>query len=139
MPVTGTASYSGGVIGQLVTSIGGTDVLSGTRAPKLDVGARTGGVTLALNATGDNIPVAQNNTGFWNNVSASASIAANSSHFTGTAMAPATGVNSAVQTEAMSGSIAGGFYGPQANEIGGVFNMTGAQGSSATGAFGGHK
>jgi hypothetical protein len=139
MPVTGTANYNGGVIGQLVTSIGGTDVLSGTMAANVDFGARTVNGSMALNATGDNIPVAQNNTGFWNNVGFTAGIGANSSHFAGTASAAATGVNSAVQTEAMTGTIAGGFYGPQANEIGGVFNMTGAAGSSAMGAIGGHK
>jgi hypothetical protein len=141
---TGTYSYNGSAVGQLTANGAnpGFDILSGTMQASVNFDQRTVGGTMALNATGDNI-VAPNNTGFWNNVSFAGSVAANSSHFTGTVNAPATtvGPNSVVQTEAMTGNMAGGFYGPQADNLGATFSMAGAGagGSSALGAMGGKR
>jgi hypothetical protein len=137
MPITGSATYSGTAIGQLSPSSGGYDILSGTMTASANFATRTVNGSMSLNANGDNIANATNS-GFWNTVTWNQAVIAGN-HFAGTVSAPATGVNSVIASEAMQGNVAGAFYGPQANEIGGAFNLAGANGSTSLGAFGGKK
>jgi hypothetical protein len=129
MPVTGTATYSGHALGALSTG-SQSYALVGTSVMTANFGRGTIVGTMALNATPDGGAT----TGFWNDVSLSAAIT--DSGFLGTVSAPASTAVIA-QTPAMTGTTTGQFYGPNGNEIGGIWTLNGV-GASALGAFGGH-
>ena len=129
MPISGTANYSGHAIGGL--SAGGTTyALVGTSSFAADFGARTVSGTLSLNATPDGGATV----GLWNTVMVGAAIAAGTNQFAGTASAPA--ASGFVATPAMTGTATGNFYGPAANELAGVWKLSGT-GATALGSFGG--
>jgi len=137
MPVTGSASYSGGANGLLNVGDGNLNNLFGTMAATANFGGASPSVngTMNLNVQGDSVANATNS-GFWNTVTFSGGIAGN--HFAGTASSPlvAADATHVLATAAMTGATSGAFFGPQANNLAGVFNLSGGL-SSAVGAYGG--
>lgn len=137
MPVTASATYNGTTIGEI--SQGGNFYnTTGTMTATATYGGAAPSVSGSMAQSVVNGP---NGSGAWTSFTFNeAAIAGN--HFGGTinAAASTNGVNSSVlTTEAMSGPIQGSFYGPQANEIGGVYSLTGAAGTASVGAFGARK
>ncbi|HYK79197.1 MAG TPA: transferrin-binding protein-like solute binding protein [Micropepsaceae bacterium] len=125
MPTTGVALYTGtkNVAGVVISDPTGTvDRASLLGDASLGVNFATGAVTgtfihmTATNAAATRTP--------WNDVSIGASVTAGTSHFSGTtAAATAPGTPFAVSGTA-TGRIDGGFYGPNANELGAVWSLT---------------
>jgi len=127
VPTTGTASYSGTQnVTAIVSSTQGGQL---SRASVLGDGNYTANFgTGTLNGTFTNMTVITANPNAtvtpWNNVSVSASIAGN--RFTNgsvTAAAPASPSNYTV-TGGTTGKFDGGFYGPNADELAGVWSLT---------------
>lgn len=135
MPTSGTASYTGKTTGVAVYQGGnGGYILSGSFTATADFAANT------LDAAFTNISATNVVTGTvydsFTNFSAAATISGNT--FSGTTASTAT--NPVLVTAGpYSGTIDGAFYGPSAQEIGGVWTLTtnGGAGWSATGSFGG--
>jgi hypothetical protein len=131
MPTTGTATYTGGAVG-LATNGTATFGLVGTSNVTADFGNRNVSGTLTLTAQ-DNTG---NALGAWNTLAFSnAAIAPASNKFAGTIASTS---NSALTPNAVSGNVQGAFFGPTANEVGGVFAVAGGT-TRAVGAFGGHQ
>jgi hypothetical protein len=68
----------------------------------------------------------------WNDVSVSASLAAGTSHFSGSTAAASAPSGAFALSGTATGRIDGGFYGPNANELGAVWSLT-DKGSVAVG------
>lgn len=149
IPTSGTATYSGTTIGQ--GSLNGTAAnITGTVAATANFAAQTVDGSMNVNVFSDH-PQAGFNMGFWNTLTFASSYAAGSNHFTGTISAPAVTAGTpiaagtpVITTDAMTGALAGSFYGPGGvggpQELGGVFNMTNLSGTNnMLGAFGTHR
>jgi hypothetical protein len=141
MPTSGTASYSGtrNVAGVIVEHpyfngvyIGGLEraAVQGDASftANFATGSVTGDFTNMIAVSGGSQPGVSVP---WNDISINASIAAGTSHFSGTtAAAPASGpspnlYNSRVVVSGSAkGYIDGGFYGPQAEELGAVWSVS---------------
>ncbi|MGH6956896.1 MAG: transferrin-binding protein-like solute binding protein [Caulobacteraceae bacterium] len=125
MPTTGSATYSG------VGNVTGSDfwpagaILSLTGDGSLTANFATGAVSGSM--TG--IKVAQNP---WNNVTITGSISGDT--FSGATSSGPTG-GTGYEMNNGTGSISGGFYGPNANEVGAVWTLSDGF-SSAIGVFG---
>lgn len=122
VPSTGTATYEGETVGSLVDAAGTIYTVTGTAQLTADFAAGT--------LDGDfgdaaKIDVLTDIVSPWRNFTISTTI--NGNTFDGTA-----------QTDdgVLSGTAAGGFFGPGAEEAGGVWRMIGS-GEEAIGAFGG--
>ena len=132
MPKTGSASYSGaalgtGVIGSQPYDFEGSVVVSanfGTSA----VSANFTNMQ-ALQVSGTAVTSTP-----WNSFSSSAQIGSGTNGFSGTTSAAANG--SSLSPSALSGSISGKFFGPAAQEIGGVWTLSGGN-TAVLGSFGG--
>ncbi|MBI5918412.1 MAG: transferrin-binding protein-like solute binding protein [Nitrosomonadales bacterium] len=138
MPVVGTASYTGKSSGSVIAITGATATqyaLSGNISLTADFAAST----VAGNIT--NISAVNNTTGVavaagsFNNVALSGTISGNAFNGTATAGAAPVGVNPASITAGASGTVAGHFYGPAANEAAGVWGMSTST-VQAAGSFG---
>jgi len=132
VPVAGTASYTGLSGGFYVNQTGAIFVHAAQMQSTVDFGpARsvafsTSNTTLSPIVAATPIPFpALNLTG-------NLIIAAGSNQFSGPVSAPGGG-----GTPAMAGSAKGNFYGPTAQEIGGVFSLKGTGPQTMLGAFGG--
>jgi hypothetical protein len=115
----GTKNVAGVVISDPTGTVDRASLLGDA---SLGVNFATGGSTgtfihmTATNAAATRTP--------WNDVSIGASVTAGTSHFSGTtAAATAPGTPFAVSGTA-TGRIDGGFYGPNANELGAVWSLT---------------
>lgn len=126
IPVTGTASYSGGMIGRYAD---GSDAyaVSANASSQADFGART--VSLTTSNT-FKVPVAGGSpvSDPSLNLSGSLSYAAGSNQLSSTA----SGITTA---GGMSGSASAKFFGPGAQELGGTFFVSGSN-QQMTGSFG---
>ena len=120
IPTTGTATYNGGVTGQLkeagglFTSVGGTSTLTANFGSK--------GITGSF----DNLKRYDNST--W-----VTSAAVNANWGAGT-----NAISGTIAGEGKNGNINGAFFGPSAQEIGGNWTLNGG-GDKAAGIFGGKK
>jgi|GEM_PF-6683262 hypothetical protein len=151
VPVAGTATYSGsggagsGTVGIYFIPNGNGGITTGALTGNITVavnfgsGAVNGSLSNMTAMPGDGSAATP-----WNNVSLSGNInrLANNASFTGTTStsgAPA-GAGSAGFTSAATGGIAGGFFGPNVNEVGGTWTLTDPNaaggGETAFGAFG---
>jgi len=126
VPTSGTATYSGinnvtGIVasyqsGQLARAslLGNGSFSADFGAAKL-TGTLTNMTVITANPTATATP--------WNNVSVTASIAGN--HFNGSATAAApSAVTNYTLTGGAAGNFNGGFYGPNADELAGVWSLT---------------
>jgi hypothetical protein len=125
MPTTGLATYTGRMDGRYSASLAENQVINGSFQLTSNFGTST--MTGAFtNVTLDGTP--------FRDINASTSIANNTFAGTVTTAAAAPG-----QTGPdMSGAIQGGFYGPSAQEVSGVFQMSGG-GAVMTAGFAGAK
>jgi hypothetical protein len=135
-PSTATANYSGNVIG--AAQLGGTNyTVSGSIAATANLAGANPGVTGSASLNVD--------TGYWTTASFNSTLSGANwngsiSSLAETAKtADATGNTATVTAPAMSGTIAGAFYGPNAENIGGVFNLSDGGTNNAVSAFAGHK
>ena len=119
IPVGGTATYNGQVLGKLDES-GTISRVAGTTSLTADFGQRT------LNGSFDNLT---KNGAAWTNASVNGSWAAGTNQISGTVNAPAV---------SMSGTVNGNFFGPNANQVGGTWTLSGAN-KAATGVFVGNR
>ena len=120
IPVTGSASYSGHVVGKLseggdISSIGGTTALTANFSGR------------SLTGTFD---MTKNNAA-WKTANLAATWGAGTGNIAGTL---------ATTDTAMSGAVNGNFFGPAANQVGGAWNLSNAGGvDKAAGVFTGNK
>jgi hypothetical protein len=124
VPTTGTASYAGETIGTMVDSRGTIYTVSGFGTMTANFGAGTVNGDFTKTAK---FNVLTTSTTPWRDFTTTGNISGNT--FAGTA---------ATKDGALTGTSNGGFFGPAANEIGGVYRMTGG-GEQATGSFVGKK
>lgn len=139
MPTSGSASYSGGATG-FVQQPGAINELNAARFyGSASLTADFAGGTVTGGVTGINAYELDANTllGTINNVSISATIAG--SGFSGTTAASGS-AGTAFDITGATGTVNGGFYGPNADEVAGVFNLTGgADSTTLLGSFGAQK
>jgi hypothetical protein len=124
IPITGTATYNGGVWGWLREPlVGGFKFLSvtGTSSLIANFGNRTLTGSFDFNKRGDT-------GGAWTTANVNASWASGTNNISGT-------LNAA---NGMTGNVSGAFFGPQAAEIGGNWTLQGG-GNQAAGVFKGKK
>ena len=121
MPSTGTASYEVGAVGLWTDSLE-VDILQGTATLSANFG--TGSLSGTFDMSG--VPVLAGGLRPFDLVSASASISGNT--FSGSMNGLSSGY---------TGTWSGGFFGPNAAEIGGSFRLTNSFGGQAVGAFAG--
>ena len=135
IPTSGTAIYSGLSSGGYIDANGSVFVHAAQMASTVDFGARS----VAFSTTGTTISplnVATPVSASALNLSGTLTYAAGSNQFSGPVAAPGGTVNS-VATPAMTGTATGRFYGPTAQEIGGVFSLKGTGPQTMLGGFGG--
>ena len=140
MPRTGLATYVGGAVGYVVQQVPagtagnnvgrfwGTSALNANFATNSITGAITGIQAFSVNNSGNG----EVDYGSVNNINLSATISG--SNFTGTTSASST-PGTAFNITGATGNLSGGFYGPAAQEVAGVFNLTGTN-TSVLGSFG---
>jgi hypothetical protein len=134
MPTTGTASYSGGATGAVVQP--GSTYGAATFYGNASMTATFGTGAISGSITGIQAYTSSNSTpvGTVNDISFTAAIAGNS--FAG-ATAASTTAGAAFNTTGATGQIKGGFYGPNAAEAAGIFNLSGGTNTiGMIGAFG---
>ncbi|MEI7614061.1 MAG: transferrin-binding protein-like solute binding protein [Betaproteobacteria bacterium] len=119
IPLGGTATYNGQVLGKLDES-GTISRVAGTTSLTADFGQR------ALNGSFDNLT---KNGAAWTSASVNASWAAGTNQISGTVNAPAV---------SMSGTVNGNFFGPTANQVGGTWTLNGGA-NKAAGIFVGNR
>lgn len=141
MPTIGTATYSntGGVVGGVFIPLGGG--ISGTDVSG-DVSLTANFATGSVNGAFTNMKVDSGaQTAAWNNVSVAANIASGTSTFSGATAATSAPANNAYALKASAtGAINGGFYGPNAEELGAVWTLSNNDGTgSAIGTVGARK
>jgi len=136
MPTTGTGSYAGGATGFVVQAAGPNAGLAGqfygTSSISADfaTGAVTGSITgiNSYGVGGGSLQGSVNDIGLSGTISGSA--------FTGTTSVTGA-AGSAFDIAGATGGVKGGFFGPTANEVAGVFNLSGgANGTTLLGSFG---
>jgi hypothetical protein len=123
MPVSGTAAFSGTWEGEVFTPTSGQPLqlwdIGGNASFSVDFlsGKISGALTSATSGGSYGIDVQP-----WNDVSVSAAIAAGSNRFAGTTRSwpvSGTGLNASA-----TGTIAGAFYGPAAQQLGAVWTLS---------------
>nr|WP_299849327.1 transferrin-binding protein-like solute binding protein [Sphingomonas bacterium] len=132
MPTTGSASYAGGATGFALTGgnayrFYGATALTANFATNAITGNITGINAYATGGSGPTSPL-----GTMNSIALSGTISG--SLFSGTASASAT-AGTAVNITGATGTLNGGFFGPNAAETSGVFDLSGA-GIAVMGSFG---
>lgn len=138
MPTAGVALYTGtkNVAGVVINDPAGTiarAALLGDASLAANFGTGTiTGSFIHMTATD-----AANTRSPWNDVSVSASIAAGTSHFSGSTAAATAPAGAFTLSGTATGRIDGGFYGPNANELGAVWSLT-DKGSVAVGVVHGN-
>jgi len=125
LPTSGAAVYTGtkNVAGVVITDTAGRidrAALLGDASLAANFGAGTiSGSFIHMTATDAASTITP-----WNDVSISASIAAGTSHFSGTTAAASAPNGAFAVGSTAKGLIDGGFYGPSANELGAVWTLT---------------
>jgi len=131
IPTSGTATYSGYIGGVLVDYDGDDFVTRGRVSLGADFANRT--LTFATTSTDYISPVASTPT--WTSDSD-----LNISNATGTKLSWSAATNSftgnVVDGNSLSGTVTGKFYGPAAEEVGGIYNISGSGLNRHAGAFG---
>ncbi len=133
MPTSGAAVYTGtkNVAGVVIRDPAGTigrAALLGDASLAVNFGTSTiAGTFIHMTATDSNGTRSP-----WNDVSVSGSLAAGTSHFSGSTAAASVPSGAFAVSGTATGRIDGGFYGPNANELGAVWSLT-DKGSVAVG------
>jgi hypothetical protein len=134
MPVSGTATYQGSVIGEAfhpdAAGIDGTDFYQLTGDASLQANFGSGTIAGSLNMNSKSF---EGETFPWNSVSLLGSIAGG--QFSGTSAVTSAPANSGSLSAAATGTFAGMFFGPNAQELGAVWTLYDGT-SSAIGSIG---
>jgi hypothetical protein len=131
IPASGTAQYSGISTGVYVNQTGGVFVHAADMTAMVDFGARS--IDFATtNTTTSSLTLASPTAAPELDITGTLKITSGSSQFGGKVTTP--GGNG---TPAMTGTATGSFYGPAAQEIGGVFSLKGTGAQTMLGGFGG--
>ena len=129
VPKTGTASFTGSVAGQVFVPLGigvSRFLLSGDAALQANFGS--GAISGSLtNMRADGLP--------WNSVSLQGTITSASNAFSGTSATSFAGGGTAILSGAATGTFAGHFFGPSAQELGAVWTLFDGT-KTAQGSFG---
>jgi hypothetical protein len=126
MPTTGSATYSGGAVGYIVATTGPNNAGQFYGTSNLTANFATGGITGSI--SGINAYSVQNNgsgatpLGTVNTIGLAATISG--SNFTGTTNVTG-GAGTAFDISGATGSLSGSFFGPSAQEVAGVFDLSG--------------
>ena len=122
LPSTGTVTYTGRVVGRVFYTLGPTfaNVVSGTATVRVDFAART--VTGELTGMGTDDDANVFESGFWNDVSFSASFPSGTNQATGAARASSVSGTLSALNDA-TGTVALRFYGFDAGELGLVWTL----------------
>ncbi|MBI5918411.1 MAG: transferrin-binding protein-like solute binding protein [Nitrosomonadales bacterium] len=141
MPVVGNATYAGVTSASSLTTVGGGTSLY-QLSGNISLTANFASGTIAGNITNisavNNAGAAPVAAGAFNNVTLSGTISGNAFNGTTTAGALPVGVNPASIAAGTTGTVAGHFYGPTANEVSGVWGMATST-VQAQGSFGAKK
>jgi hypothetical protein len=133
MPTTGTAHYAGksnAVSGTVFVTDGGNAVSARLEGgAQFDADFATGSVTGAF--TNIQATPADGISSSFNDVAVNANIASGTSTFSGTTAAASPGNGHYALKPTAAGQISGGFYGPNANELGAVWTLSNGDGSGA--------
>lgn len=136
MPTSGSATYSGMTDGLVLVTAAGVSTPYGI-AGALALTANFATSAITGNITGT-VAIDGNtgmNAGAFNNVALAGTINGNAFSGTATAGALPAGINPAAIAAGTAGTTSGHFYGPTANEVTGVWSMSGG-GVQAIGSFG---
>jgi Transferrin binding protein-like solute binding protein. len=138
MPTSGTANYSGPVDGVVMLPNNGAGVVNAvlTGTASLDANFASGSVAGAF--TGMNGKTSTGPLTNWNSVAVSASIGAGTNAFSGTTSVSSTPETVNAMKSTATGTITGGFYGPNAEELGAVWTLSDGT-NAAIGTVGGRK
>ncbi|WP_162912954.1 transferrin-binding protein-like solute binding protein [Rhodospirillaceae bacterium SYSU D60014] len=133
MPTSGTATYTGKMVGVAVDSTGDAYDLLGNAAMTADFGSGnvSGNFT---GTTATNVETLASSP--WNDVNFGGTIAAGSNDFSGTTSVGGANTNPGGLADDASGVVGGKFFGPGADEAGGAWTLEDSSGNVATGAFG---
>jgi hypothetical protein len=140
MPTSGTAVFSGGAAGYVVQpgragGTAGSYFGTSTLTADFTAGTVTGAITGITAYSVQNDGAGATPLGSVNNINLNGTISG--AIYTGTASAAA-GAGTAFDITGATGTLKGGFYGPNAAETGGVFYLTGGTNNiSLMGSFGG--
>lgn len=124
VPTSGSATYSGYSGGRYVAADGSYFYTSSTVSANTNFATRSIAFSTSSTQTTSDLINLTNNNGL--NMSGTLTYAANSNQFTG----------SVTTTGGLSGTVTGRFYGPAAQEIGGMFSVSGSGVNLYGGAFG---
>lgn len=125
VPTTGFATFSGITNGIYVDASGKSFITTGAATLNADFSARSIGFSTTGTQKTELTPVATTTAAPNLDMTGTLSYASGSPNFTG-----------AVSSGSLSGFTDGRFYGPAANEAGGVYTLTGSGIESLTGAYG---
>lgn len=134
LPVSGTATYNGLSSGLYVDQTGAVFVHAAEMLSTVDFGPARSVAFSTSNTTISPINTAAPTAFPELNLTGNLAITPGSNQFTGAVTAPGGG-----STPAMAGTATGNFYGPTAQEIGGVFSLTGTGPQTMLGGFGGKR
>ena len=129
MPGTGTATFTGLASGFYVDNLGIPYFTAANMSANADFGARTIGFSTTNSTMSDLNTGAGPMSATGLNLSGTLTYTSGSSRFTG----------SVTSVNGMSGNANGRFYGPNAEEIGGVYGVAATGVGSMLGAFGGRR
>jgi hypothetical protein len=137
MPATGTATYAlTGGVGGTAFARSGSNLVEATVSGDASLTANFGTGAVSGNFTNMS---AYSSGAFtpWNNVSVSANIAGSSNRFSGSTASASAPVGAFALKSTATGHIDGGFYGPNANELGAIWTLSNGDGTgSAIGVVG---
>jgi hypothetical protein len=132
MPTTGSATYTGGAVGYVVQPNAAHTAGEFYGASSLTVNFVTGGITGSITGitaySTNNSGSGATQLGTVNNIGLTATISG--SNFSGTTNVTG-GAGTAFNIAGATGSLAGSFYGPTAQEVAGVFSLSGGTNSVA--------
>ncbi len=126
IPGTGSATFHGSVLGTVNTAAGTVGMAAGTHSANVNFGTRN------ISGSFTNIATLSSAPQIFGGANYTASWASGKNQFIGS-VTPAVGLSTA------PGAVAGGFYGPTANEMGGRALINKADGTSFNGVFTGKR
>lgn len=135
MPTTGTATYSGGATGYALSGGNGYRFYGSSSLTANFAGNTITGNVSGINVYASGAGASATSLGTMNGITLSGTISGSS--FSGTSAASAS-PGTALNIAGATGTLNGGFFGPNAAEASGVFDLTGS-GVAIMGSFGGIK
>lgn len=139
MPMSGAATFTGSAYANVFRSDATISAAIVLGRASFSVDFSSGNISGAFNdwqQSGSSAPTSTPSFLPWNDVSISASIAAGTSHFSGTTAVTSNPGTMFSLSNSATGHIVGGFYGPAAEEIGAVWSLSDGTSSALGGVMG---